>query len=167
MAEAMDADAEDASDKEDIMRSEEEAVRAIERYADTVRRLCMVHLKNHADAEDIFQTVFLKYVLSCVSFENAEHEKACTAQNKNTYCGFIRSEEAEAAHEIGLSCGKYKAFLELQRLDPTITPDVISNMTMREIRDEIAKRSGNPDSGNLPYGSGRGWRHGASKSNRW
>ena len=36
----------------------------------------MIHLKNHADTEDIFQTVFLKYVLSSVSFENEEHEKA-------------------------------------------------------------------------------------------
>ena len=58
------------------MRSEEETIRAIERYSHTVRRLCMVHLKNYADTEDIFQTVFLKYVLSSVSFENDEHEKA-------------------------------------------------------------------------------------------
>ena len=36
----------------------------------------MIHLKNHADTEDIFQTVFLKYVLSSVSFENEEHEKS-------------------------------------------------------------------------------------------
>ena len=58
------------------MRSEEETIRAIERYSHTVRRLCMVHLKNYADTEDIFQTVFLKYVLSSVSFESEEHEKA-------------------------------------------------------------------------------------------
>ena len=58
------------------MRSEAEAVRAIERYSDTVRRICAVHLKNEADTEDIFQTVFLKYVLSSVSFESGEHEKA-------------------------------------------------------------------------------------------
>ncbi|MCI8632006.1 MAG: sigma-70 family RNA polymerase sigma factor [Lachnospiraceae bacterium] len=58
------------------MRSEQEVNRAIERYADTIRRLCMIHLKNYADTEDIFQTVFLKYVLSCVSFESEEHEKA-------------------------------------------------------------------------------------------
>lgn len=58
------------------MRSEQEARRAIERYGNTVRRLCMMHLKNHADTEDIFQTVFLKYVLSSVSFESDEHEKA-------------------------------------------------------------------------------------------
>lgn len=58
------------------MRSEQEAARAIERYSDTVRRLCAVHLKNEADTEDIFQTVFLKYVLSSVSFESEAHEKA-------------------------------------------------------------------------------------------
>lgn len=58
------------------MRSEQEANRAIERYADTVRRICMIHLKNHADTEDIFQNVFLKYVLSTTVFESEEHEKA-------------------------------------------------------------------------------------------
>lgn len=58
------------------MRGEQEVNAAIERYSDTVRRLCMIYLKNYADTEDIFQTVFLKYVLSSVSFENQEHEKA-------------------------------------------------------------------------------------------
>lgn len=58
------------------MRNEQETLRAIERYSDTVRRLCIVYLKNDADTEDIFQTVFLKYVLSSVSFETDEHEKA-------------------------------------------------------------------------------------------
>lgn len=58
------------------MRSEQETARAIERYSDTVRRLCAVYLKNDADIEDIFQTVFLKYVLSSVCFESEEHEKA-------------------------------------------------------------------------------------------
>lgn len=58
------------------MRSEEEAKRALELYADTVKRICMVHLKNQADTEDIFQTVFLKYVLSGEKFENPGHEKA-------------------------------------------------------------------------------------------
>ena len=58
------------------MRSEWEANRAIERYADTVRRVCMIHLKNHADTEDIFQNVFLKYVTGTTEFESEEHEKA-------------------------------------------------------------------------------------------
>ena len=58
------------------MKSEEEAGRAIEQYADMVRRICMIHLKNYEDAEDIFQTVFLKYVLRSESFDSPEHEKA-------------------------------------------------------------------------------------------
>ena len=58
------------------MRSEPEVNRAIEQYADMVRRLCLIHLKNRADAEDIFQTVFLKYALSTVEFQDGEHEKA-------------------------------------------------------------------------------------------
>lgn len=58
------------------MRSEREMAEAIQRYGDMVRRLCMVHLKNYADTEDIFQTVFLKYALTSVSFDSDEHEKA-------------------------------------------------------------------------------------------
>ena len=58
------------------MRSEQEVSGAIGRHADTVRRLCLIRLKNEADTEDIFQNVFLKYALSCVDFESAEHEKA-------------------------------------------------------------------------------------------
>lgn len=58
------------------MRSEYELNTAMEHYADTVKRLCMVHLKNAADTEDIFQTVFLKYALSSAEFESREHEKA-------------------------------------------------------------------------------------------
>lgn len=58
------------------MRSEDEANRAVEKYSDMIRRICMVNLKSHADTEDVFQTVFLKYVLSPKEFENEEHEKA-------------------------------------------------------------------------------------------
>ena len=58
------------------MRSEQQANRAIERYGDTVQRICRLHLKNAADTEDIFQTVFLKYVLSREEFESEEHERA-------------------------------------------------------------------------------------------
>lgn len=58
------------------MRSERETNEAIERYGDTVRRLCMIHLKNEADTQDIFQTVFLKYLLHTADFESREHEKA-------------------------------------------------------------------------------------------
>ena len=58
------------------MRSEQEVNSAIEQYSDMILRLCMVYVKNTADAEDVFQTVFLKYALHPKPFENPEHEKA-------------------------------------------------------------------------------------------
>lgn len=58
------------------MRSEQEANQAIECYADTVRRISFIYLKNEHDVEDVFQEVFMKYVLHDAPFESDEHEKA-------------------------------------------------------------------------------------------
>lgn len=49
---------------------------AVERYGSTVRRLCMVYLKNEADTEDIFQTVFLQYFLHGTHLSDGEQTKA-------------------------------------------------------------------------------------------
>lgn len=48
----------------------------METYADLVRRICALHVKNRQDTEDIFQTVFLKYLLYSGTFQSAVHEKA-------------------------------------------------------------------------------------------
>ncbi|RKJ20175.1 sigma-70 family RNA polymerase sigma factor [bacterium D16-50] len=58
------------------MRNELEINHAVENYSDMIRRICLCHLKNAADVEDVFQTVFLKYLLYKGTFESAEHEKA-------------------------------------------------------------------------------------------
>ena len=58
------------------VRSEVEVDSAVERYSDMIRRICLYHVKNAADTEDVFQTVFLKYLLYEGSFESPEHEKA-------------------------------------------------------------------------------------------
>lgn len=95
---------------------------------------------------------------------------ACTASRNNTYCYFVRSEDVAAAHDVGLSCGKYGAFLELQRLNPDVTPETVQGMTMREIRELIESLSdgGNDTAlynswGNGHHGQGgnhgNGWRN--------
>lgn len=58
------------------MRSEAEVNRAIDEYADMIKRVCFYHLKNKADTEDVFQNVFLKYMLYEGTFADKEHEKA-------------------------------------------------------------------------------------------
>lgn len=73
--------------------------------------------------------------------------ESCAAGHPNTYCYFADSREVEAAHEHGMSCGKYRAFLELQsqRPDITVTPEDIQGMTMREIQDLIDGTPGDED----------------------
>ncbi len=63
--------------------------------------------------------------------------QSCAAGHRNTYCYSADSSDVAEAHEHGMSCGKYRAFLELQTLCPGITADEIQSMTMREIQDLI------------------------------
>ena len=58
------------------MRSEQDIKKALDKYSDMIRRICFVQLKNHADVEDIFQNVFIKYATSSQIFESEEHKKA-------------------------------------------------------------------------------------------
>lgn len=58
------------------MKNEQEAGLAIEKYSDMVRRICFVQLKNYDDVEDVFQDVFLKYILNDKPFDSEVHEKA-------------------------------------------------------------------------------------------
>lgn len=58
------------------MREDAQVRLAIERHADTVKRICFIYLKNDADTEDVFQDVFLKYALFPSAFQSTEHEKA-------------------------------------------------------------------------------------------
>lgn len=97
--------------------------------------------------------------------------KMCTAKQSNTYCYFALSEEVAAAHETGLSCGKYRAFLELQLLDPEITPEAVQGMTMREIRDLIRRLLGDDEDDATSYNNqgngchGHGYGHGNGRGN--
>lgn len=58
------------------MKSAADVNRVMEAYADMVRRICFVHLKNRHDTEDVFQNVYMKYMLYEGSFESTEHERA-------------------------------------------------------------------------------------------
>ena len=59
------------------------------------------------------------------------------ANAPNVTCQSGHREDMEAAHEAGLSFGKYEAYLELQSLDPDVTPEDVQNLTMRQIQDRI------------------------------
>lgn len=96
---------------------------AIEKYADMVRRICFLYVGNSADAEDVFQEVFLKFFMNYHSFESEEHQKAwlCrVAFNKcKDYCksfwhrSVVSIEEMEIPFEDPEQQNMMKTVLEL------------------------------------------------------
>lgn len=91
--------------------------------------------------------------------------KMCTTKQGNTYCYFALSEDVAAAHDTGLSCGKYRAYLELQLLEPEITPEMVQGMTMREIRDLIRRLSGGGEDEEASYNNRKNRHHGHGHEN--
>mgnify|MGYP002586479361 CR=1 FL=1 len=73
----------------------------------------------------------------------------CTAGQENAHCFSASSQEHDEAHQDGLTLGKYRAYLALHDLDPTVTPEEVQTLTMAEIRDRIQALGGT-----LPTGSG-------------
>lgn len=64
-------------------RNTEEAVR---RYADMVWHICVLQLRNRADADDAFQNTFLRYLEKAPAFNDPEHEKAWIARVAINIC---------------------------------------------------------------------------------
>lgn len=85
----------------------------------------------------------------------------CTAGHQNARCHTAQPEELEAAHDLGLSCGKYRAYLEVQALDPDITPEEVGGMTMREIRDlvQALEKGTDPEDASSGAGQTQGGHH--------
>lgn len=58
------------------MSAKERLENAMEKYGDMIFRICLLTLKNHADAEDAVQETFIIYFRKSLNFENSKHEKA-------------------------------------------------------------------------------------------
>ena len=56
--------------------SEAEFDAALAQYGNTVYRLAFAYTRNRADADDVFQEVFLRYFRRAPAFETEEHRKA-------------------------------------------------------------------------------------------
>lgn len=102
--------------------------------------------------------------------EVLDNVAACTSSYSNVHCSSGNSGEVSEAHDAGMSCGKYKAFLELQALDPDITAEDIQGLTMCQIWDMIDALSGNTDGTNQNnctdgYGEGQHNGHGSGHGN--
>lgn len=65
------------------------------------------------------------------------HAHASASHHSNVHCDSGNAGEVEAAQEAGMSIGKYKAFLELRSLDPSVTPQDVRELSAHEIRDRV------------------------------
>ncbi|MCI8505942.1 MAG: hypothetical protein HFI67_07110 [Lachnospiraceae bacterium] len=155
------------------------SVNSLNADAQKLTEIMDVKFKNYTDAvNQILENKKIKALLSndevlTITITGSDETQSakifselegCTKGHKNTYCYFSSSAEVASAHEAGLSCGKYRAFLELQLLDPDITPEAIQGMTMREIRDLIDVLSnGNPTETSPDNGRECDGDHGACK----
>ncbi len=56
------------------------------RNVKTVYRLCYMYLRNSADAEDVVQAIFIKYLETGKTFNDYQHEKAWFILTTHNHC---------------------------------------------------------------------------------
>lgn len=127
-----------------------------------------VNFRHYTEAVDlIFQDKKITALLSdneliiTVTDSNEERSEEvisrieeCTSHHENTHCCYISSNEAEEAHGLGLSGGRYMLLLELKALGCDITPEEINEMSVREIEELIESLECEEN-----YGAGHGHHH--------
>ena len=72
------------------LRSDEFLSDAMERHGDAVYRLALCRLDSRADAEDVFQEVFLRLLRDTTGFRDAEHLKAWLLRVTVNCCNDLR-----------------------------------------------------------------------------
>ncbi|MCI8893677.1 MAG: hypothetical protein HFI42_12450 [Lachnospiraceae bacterium] len=101
-------------------------------------------------------------VFTVASEENREQGILMQAEHCMRHAGYVSTGVSadlalvSAAHDSGLSLGKYYAYLQLSVYDETVTPDSCKDMSMSEIHGMIEEHQhggGHSEEGN-------GWHHG-------
>lgn len=113
-------------------------------------------LKNLRYEDAICAVMEEKVILDCIAEGNQlEITVAGNSKEKNTemqqciatYTGMEKVhclnswDDIREAHEAGLSFGKYRVFLEMQKENPELTLEKVQGMTMKEIRDSVESQN--------------------------
>lgn len=135
-----------------LHEKQERVVRAIEKYADMVRRVCFIYLKNKDDVEDIFQDVFLQLYRYEKCFDSDDHEKAwllrvainkCKDLHKSFFrrnvcplddveLSFEDESENEILHEVLALPKKYKDVIYLFYYEGYSVPEISKILRVKE-----------------------------------
>lgn len=130
--------------------AEDMVAAAIDQYADMVRRICFLHLRNRSDVEDVFQEVFLQYYLNISKIQNEQHEKAwlcrvtfnkCKDLNKSFWrkkvvslddmeIPFENEEQSEIIMALLQLPAKYKDVVYLHYYEGWSIPEIAKSMNL-------------------------------------
>ena len=140
-------------------------------YSDAINTV----LNTQTVAESLEDNELLEVTITSSSEKTQEQMQQCIIDKTDVspeciYCT-DNHQEVIQAHSLGLSFGKYKAYLELQEINPDISVDDIKDMTMREIREMIQNSSSDPsdenvnaDSNGNGNGNGNGAEHNSNQN---
>lgn len=69
-----------------MMITKREIDRVVEEYSDILLKIALHHIHNYAQAQDIVQDTFIKYLYKSPEFENREKEKAWLIRVASNLC---------------------------------------------------------------------------------
>lgn len=95
----------------------------------------------------------------------AAQSNNCFGCNGEAHCNRTTTEERQAAHDSGMGVSKYRAYQALQEAGVDISAEECASMSMRELRDMLAKNGidageGEGEHAGMGNGQGKGARNG-------
>ena len=102
-------------------RSKPDVEGAYHRHADALYRLALARLANDADAQDVVQDVFIKYMSAAPAFESADHERAWFLRATVNRCyDLVRKNQVREAiplqEALGVAAQDHSGVAELMEL---------------------------------------------------
>ena len=107
-------------------------------------------------AKDEFLAITVGEIDPQLGDDILQYVAGCTAGQANARCYGVAPEEVEQAHGLGLSYGKYRAYLEVLAYTDQYSPQQIAAMTMRQIRELLQALGAGDASSSTPAGGGNG-----------
>ena len=96
----------------------------------------------------------------------AAQSNDCFGRNGEAHCERTNAEERQAAHDSGMGVAKYRAYQALQEAGVNISAEECASMSMRELRDLLAKNGVDASEGESEHpGMGNGQGGGAHNGN--
>ena len=97
----------------------------IDKYADMVYRLALLRVKNRADADDVFQEVFVRLVSNIQKLQNPEHVKAwlirVTINCSNKHFARFNREDVFSMEEVEDAGAKEEGYEKAEGQGPVLS----------------------------------------------